>query len=92
MQLAHLIEALQGFVGNKLIGVGQMRPNGGDTPKSHLWESVTGAKVHCDFTVLRAIFHKLTTHVFQAIRNIESAVPAWSTLGKPSSWMQQVVI
>jgi hypothetical protein len=76
MRLTHLIEALQGFAGNKLIGVGQMRPNGGDTPKSHPWESVTGAKVHCDFTVLRAIFHKLMTHVFQAIRNTESVAPA----------------
>jgi hypothetical protein len=49
-----------------------MRPGGGNTPRSHLWESVTGTKVHRDFIVLHAIFHKLTTHVFWMIRNTES--------------------
>jgi hypothetical protein len=72
MWLTHLTEALQGFADNKLIGVGQMRPGGGNTPRSHLWESVTGTKVHRDFIVLHAIFHKLTTHVFWMIRNTES--------------------
>jgi hypothetical protein len=64
MRFTHLIEALQGFAGNKLIGVGQTRPGGSNTSKSHLWDLVISANVHRDFTVLCAIFHILMTHVF----------------------------
>jgi hypothetical protein len=72
VRLAHLAEAHQGFVGNKLIGVGQTGPSGGNTPRSHLRESATSANVHRDFTILCAIFHVLTTHVFWVIRNTKS--------------------
>jgi hypothetical protein len=82
MRLAHLIEALQGFVGNKLIGVGQTRPGGGNTQRSHLRETATGAMVHRDFTVLCAIFHKLMTHVFRVIQNIESRGGSIEHLGE----------
>jgi hypothetical protein len=52
MQFTHLAEALQGFVGNKLIGVRQVRFDGGDTPRSHLRGPVTRANVHRNFVVL----------------------------------------
>jgi hypothetical protein len=67
MQFTHLTEPLQAFVGNKLICIGQMRPGGSNTPRSHLQESVTGTKVHRRFTVLHAIFHKLASHVLWVI-------------------------
>jgi hypothetical protein len=59
-----------------------MRPNGGNTPRSHLWESVIGAKVHRDFTVLCAIFHKLMTHIFWAIQNTKSGGGSIEHIGK----------
>jgi hypothetical protein len=36
MRLTHLTEALQGFAGNKMIGVEQMGPGDGTVARSHL--------------------------------------------------------
>jgi hypothetical protein len=82
MRLAHLTEALQGFASNKLIGVGQTSPGGGNTPRSHLRESATSANVHRDFIVLHVVFHKLTTHVFRVIQNTYSGSGSIEHLGK----------
>jgi hypothetical protein len=38
--------------------------------------------VHHAFTVLRVVFHVLTTHVFQAIQNIKSSGGSIEHLGK----------
>jgi hypothetical protein len=51
MSFIHLGEILQGFTGNKLVGVDQARSCSGNTPRFHLQELVTGANMHCDFTV-----------------------------------------
>jgi hypothetical protein len=63
MPFIHLAEILQGFVGNKLVGVGQARSCHGNTPMLHLQELVTGVNVHRDFTVLRAFLHVFPTHI-----------------------------
>jgi hypothetical protein len=59
-----------------------MRPDGGNTPRSHLRESVTGTKVHHDFTVLHAIFHKLRNHIFRSILNTKSCSGSIEHLGE----------
>jgi hypothetical protein len=82
MRLAHLTEALQCFAGNKLIGVGHTHLGGGNTPRSHFQKSATGTNVHCDFTVLCAIFYVLMTHVFRAIQNTKSGSYSIYHIGK----------
>jgi hypothetical protein len=72
MPFIHLTQILQGFAGNKLVGVGQAGSCSGNTPRLHFQELVTGANVHRDFTVLRAFLHILTTYILWMIQNTKS--------------------
>jgi hypothetical protein len=72
MPLINLAEILQGFVGNKLVGVGQAGSCSGNTPRLHLQELVTGANMHNEFTILRAFLYILPTYILQTIRNTKS--------------------
>jgi hypothetical protein len=72
MPFIHLAQIVQGFAGNKLIGVGQAGSCNGDTPRLHFQELVTGANVHRDFTVLHEFLHILTTYVLRMIRNTKA--------------------
>jgi hypothetical protein len=73
---------LQGFAGNKLVGVGQAGSCSGDTPRLHLQKLVTGANVHRDFTVLCAFLHILTTYVLRMIQNTKSDSGGMKNFGK----------
>jgi hypothetical protein len=82
MPFIHMTEILQGFAGNKLVGVGQVRSYSSNTPRLHLQELVTGANMHYNFTVLRAFFHVLPTHILRMIWNTKSDCGGIEHLGK----------
>jgi hypothetical protein len=69
-------------MGNKLIGVGQVRSCSGNTLRLHLQELVTGANMHRDFTVLCALLHILLTYILQTIQNTKSDCGGTEHLGK----------
>jgi hypothetical protein len=78
----HLAEILQGFAGNKLVGVGQAGSCSGNTPRLHLQEHVTGANMHSDFTVLHVILHIRSTYILRTIQNTKSDCGGIEHLGK----------
>jgi hypothetical protein len=82
MPFIHLARILQGFAGNKLVGVDQAGSCSGDTPRFHLQKLVTSANVYSDFTVLRAFLHILTTYIFRTIRNTKSDSGGIKNFGK----------
>jgi hypothetical protein len=82
MPFIHLAEILQGFAGNKLVGVSQAGSCSGNTPMLHLQELVTGANMHSDFAVLRAFLHILPTYILRTIRNTKSDCGGIEHLGK----------
>jgi hypothetical protein len=82
MPFIHLAEILQGFTGNKLVGVGQARSCSDNTPRLHLQELVTGANMHSDFTVLRAFLHTLPSYILWTIQNTKSDCGGIKHLGK----------
>jgi hypothetical protein len=82
MPFIHLAELLQGFAGNKLVGVGQARSYRGNTPRLHLQELVTSANMYSDFTVLRAFLHILPTYILWMIWNTKSDYGGIEHLGK----------
>jgi hypothetical protein len=82
MPFIHLTEILQGFVDNKLVGVGQAGSCSGNRPRLHLQELVTGANKHSDFTVLHAFLHILPTYILRMIRNTKSDCGSIEHLGK----------
>jgi hypothetical protein len=63
MSFIYLAEILQGFTGNKLVGVSQAGSCSGNTPRLHVQELVTDANMHSDFAVLRAFVHILPTYI-----------------------------
>jgi hypothetical protein len=69
MPFIHLAEILQGFVGNKLVGVSQAGSCSGNIPRLHLQELVTGANMHSDFAVLHAFLHILSTYILWTVQN-----------------------
>jgi hypothetical protein len=82
MSFMHLAEILQGFVGNKLVGVDQVGSYSGNTPRLHLQELVTGTNMHSDFTVLRAFLYILLAYILRMIRNTKSDCGGIEHLGK----------
>jgi hypothetical protein len=82
MLFIHLAKILQGFVGNKLVGVGQVRSCSSNTPRLYLQELVTGTNMHHDFTVLHAFLHIFPTHILWMIRNTKSDSGGIEHLGK----------
>jgi hypothetical protein len=82
MPFIHLAEILQGFAGNKLVGVGQVRSYSGNTPRLHLQELVTGTNMHRDLTVLCAFLHVFSTHILRMIQNTKLDSDGIEHLGK----------
>jgi hypothetical protein len=82
MPFIHLVEILQGFVGNTLVGVGQAGCCSGNTPRLHIQELVTGANMQSDFAVLCAFLHIVPTYILWTVRNTKSDYGSIEHLGK----------
>jgi hypothetical protein len=82
MPFIHLAKILQGFAGNKLVGVGQASSCSSNAPRLHFQELITGANMDRDFTVLRALLYVLSTYVLWVTRDTKSDSAGIEHLGK----------
>jgi hypothetical protein len=82
MSFIHLVKILQGFTGNKLVGVGQAGSCSGNTLRLHLQELVTGTNMHSDFAVICAFRHILPTYILRTIRKMKPNCSGIEHLGK----------